>query len=336
MSLRLLDLVPVTLSLGLTLLLTPVVRALARCAGVVARVRSDRWHQQPTALLGGVAMFPTIVCILLACDAPIPHGHWILAGSAVAFTTGLIDDLRRIRPYLKLIGQLLAAALVLLDGLTFPWTGLAGLDVVITLFWLVGITNALNLLDNMDGLAAGIAALAAGFLAAAFHMDGQRNESLWVAIFAAALLGFLLYNSNPASIFMGDCGSLFLGFYLASMALVGKPPGGSSRALLAPAVPILILSVPIFDTTLVAVCRKRAGRAVSQGGRDHTSHRLVALGLSERQAVWLLYGLAALTGLLALGIRTLAPAISLTVTAALAGLMIWFGVYLARVKVYDV
>src|SRR5258708_37288071 len=131
-------------------------------------------------------------------------------------------------------------------------------------------------------------------------VDGQPGEALMMGVFAAGLLGFLVYNSNPASIFMGDCGSMFIGFFLASAALVNVS-GGRSRSLLPVlAVPILVLFIPIFDTTFVTILRKLSGRAASQGGRDHTSHRLVALGTSERHAVWMLYGLAALSGFLAL------------------------------------
>jgi UDP-GlcNAc:undecaprenyl-phosphate GlcNAc-1-phosphate transferase len=251
----------------------------------------------------------------------------------VAFTTGLVDDLRRLRPYQKLAGQVLAAAVLLLDGVTFRGTGWPPLDCAITLFWLVGITNALNLLDNMDGLAAGVATVAAGFLAVDCWLGGQPGAAEWLAAFAGALLGFLVYNSHPASIFMGDGGALFIGIFLAALALVGKPAGDSAGPL-SVAVPVLILAVPIFDTTLVTVCRKLAGRAASQGGRDHTSHRLVALGLSERQAVWLLYGLAALAGSVAMGVRTVAVEVGLLLTAGFVVLLILFGLFLGRIPVY--
>ncbi len=148
----------------------------------------------------------------------------------------------------------------------------------VTIFWLIGITNAINLLDNMDGLAAGISAIAAGFLAANFAGNGQTTEAVMLAVFAAALVGFLVYNSNPASIFMGDCGSMFVGFFLASSALLSAAGDRGRSFLVVIAVPVLILFIPIFDTTLVTVVRKLSGRAASQGGRDHTSHRLVALG----------------------------------------------------------
>src|SRR5256884_7098507 len=140
------------------------------------------------------------------------------------------------------------------------------------------------------------------------------TEATMLAVFTAALIGFLIYNSNPASIFMGDSGSMFIGFFLASSALINIS-GGRSRTLVVLAVPILVLFIPIFDATFVTILRKLSGRAASQGGRDHTSHRLVALGLSEKRAVLMLYGLAALSGLVAITFRELKPDVSIALLA---------------------
>jgi len=206
---------------------------------------------------------------------------------------------------------------------------------VITIFWLIGITNAINLLDNMDGLATGVAAIASCFLAVNFVSVNQPAEAVMMAVFTAALLGFLVYNSHPASIFMGDSGSMFIGFFLASAALVNVS-GGRSRSLASVlAVPILVLFIPIFDTTFVTILRKLSGRAASQGGRDHTSHRLVALGMSERRAVLMLYGLAALSGVLATTVRQMKFDVSLALIAGFTLVLTLLGVYLAGVKGYD-
>jgi UDP-GlcNAc:undecaprenyl-phosphate GlcNAc-1-phosphate transferase len=206
---------------------------------------------------------------------------------------------------------------------------------MLTIFWLIGITNAVNLLDNMDGLAAGIAVIASGFLALSFLNTGQMTEALLLMSFAGALLGFLVYNSNPASIFMGDCGSMFIGFFLASSALVNVSGGRSRSFLPVLAVPILVLFIPIFDTTFVTILRKISGRSASQGGRDHTSHRLVALGMSERHAVVMLYGLAALSGILALLVQRVKLDVSLAAIMGFTVLLTLLGVYLAGVKVYE-
>lgn len=329
------DLLPVVLSFAGTLVLTPVVRALARRRGVVARPKSDRWHKKPTALLGGGAIFTVVAAVELLLVPLTPQARVVLGAAAFLFLVGLIDDFFTLKPYQKLSGQILGAAVVVWCGLTLPWTGSPAVNMAITLFWLIGITNAVNLLDNMDGLAAGIAAIASAFLAVNFLENGQAAEALMLAVFGAALLGFLVYNSNPASIFMGDCGSMFIGFFLASSALL-SPTGGRSRSVLPVlAVPVLILFIPIFDTLLVTILRKLAGRSVARGGRDHSSHRLVALGLSERRAVWMLYGLAAVSGFLGLLARDLALDYSLAAILGYVLLLTFVGVHLGGVKVYD-
>ena len=335
MNSRLNLLMTVGLSLGLSLLLTPLVRALARRAGVVARPRSDRWHQKPTALLGGVAIAATVLLVALTRVPYGDHSRIVLLSSTFLFLLGLVDDFRNLKPYQKLIGQVLGATVVVSTGLALPWTGSVPLNVAITIFWLVGITNAINLLDNMDGLAAGIALIAAGFLSFHFWTSGQPNEALLLAVFGAALLGYLVYNSQPASIFMGDCGSLFIGFFLASSALLHFSSGRSRSFLPVLAVPVLTLFIPIFDTTFVMILRKMAGRPASRGGRDHTSHRLVALGLSERKAVWMLYAFAVLSGLIAVLVRHQAFDVSLAVIGGFVVALTLLGVHLAGVKVYD-
>ena len=156
-----------------------------------------------------------------------------------------------------------------------------------------------------------------------------------LGVFTAALLGFLIYNSNPASIFMGDSGSMFIGFFLASAALINVAGGRSRSFLPVLAVPILVLFIPIFDTTFVTILRKLSGRAASQGGRDHTSHRLVALGLSERRAVLLLYALAAVSGLLAIMVRQLKPDVSLALLTIFTIGLTLLGVFLARARGYN-
>jgi UDP-GlcNAc:undecaprenyl-phosphate GlcNAc-1-phosphate transferase len=337
MSFDLKHLIAVATSLVLALVLTPVVRALARRWGVVARPKTDRWHKKPTAMLGGTAVFLSVLVTYLFLVPHTRNGWVVIGASSFLFLVGLVDDLVHTKPYQKLIGQVMGAAFVIYYGLSTTWTGSALVNMVITIFWLIGITNAINLLDNMDGLAGGIAAIASIFLALSFVANGQMTEALMLAVFAAALLGFLAYNFNPASIFMGDCGSMFIGFFLSSTALLSiAGTAGRSRSLLPVlTVPILILFIPIFDTTFVTVLRKLSGRAASQGGRDHTSHRLVALGMSERRAVWMLYGFATLSGLLAILVRQLKLDVSLAAILGFTVLLTLLGVYLAGVKVYD-
>jgi UDP-GlcNAc:undecaprenyl-phosphate GlcNAc-1-phosphate transferase len=328
-------LLAVAASFCLALILTPLVRAFARRLGFVAVPKTDRWHKKPTAMLGGSAIWLSVVITCLAFSLQTTYGKFILLASTLLFLVGLVDDLIHIKPYQKLIGQILGSAYVVYYGLSLPWTGSVLLNMVLAIFWLIGITNAINLLDNMDGLASGIAIIAAGFLALSFMNSGQFTEAGILLVFAAALLGFLVYNSNPASIFMGDCGSMFVGFFLASQALTHISGGRSRSFLPVLAVPILVLFIPIFDTTFVTVLRKLSGRAASQGGRDHTSHRLVALGMSERHAVWMLYGFAALSGLLAILVQRARLDVSLAAIAGFTIVLTLVGVYLAGVKVYD-
>ncbi len=257
---------------------------------MVSRPRADRWAKKPTALYGGIAIFAATLVVGVPLLFQIEHGWLILSASAFLFAVGLVDDYLNIKPYQKLIGQIMGACLVLLGGLALPWTDAPLVNMAFTVLWLVGITNAFNLLDNMDGLAAGVSAIASAFLATNFFVNGQLPEAVLLAGFAAVLLGFLVFNFNPASIFMGDCGSMFIGFFLASTSLL-HVSGGRSRGLISViAVPVLLLFIPIFDTTLVTVLRKLAGRrCLARGPRSHlpSAGRRGTLGTAGcRLALW--------------------------------------------------
>ena len=325
--------VAVTAALGL--IFTFLARHLALRLGIVAAPRRDRWHSRPTALMGGVAIYLAFGagCFIFAQN--LSRAYPILIASTLLFGVGLVDDIRQLKPYVKLVMQVVAASVVVFGGLRLPgtvWTSW-GAD-FLTIFWLVAITNAINLLDNMDGLAGGISLIACAFLAISFMVNGQTADAALPLILAGAVAGFLRFNFNPASIFMGDCGSMFLGLSLSGIALLSD--FGRARNLVSVlATPVLILTIPIFDTLVVTVTRKLSGRPVSQGGRDHTSHRLVALGMSERRATLLLYLFAALSGALALAVRQMAiwGAMALIVGFALSVLFI--GLYLGKVGVYE-
>jgi UDP-GlcNAc:undecaprenyl-phosphate GlcNAc-1-phosphate transferase len=317
---------------------TPIVRGAARRFGMVAAPKKDRWHSRPTALLGGIGIYAAVMIVaafhLDSAGSVSAFTRAILPASTLLFLIGLVDDIVTLKPYQKLVGQIIAASIIVAAGLVLPWTHSSAFNSAITMFWLIGITNAVNMLDNMDGLSAGVSAIAAMFLAWNFASLGQLGEASIVLILAAALLGFLIYNSHPASIFMGDCGSLFIGFFLASTALLTTTSGRTRSFLPVIAVPVLTLVIPIFDTTFVTLLRKLSGRAASQGGRDHTSHRLVALGLSERRAVWLLYGLAAMAGFLAIQVRQRPLHESVMAILGFIVVLTMIGVYLGGVKVY--
>jgi UDP-GlcNAc:undecaprenyl-phosphate GlcNAc-1-phosphate transferase len=318
----------------LSIVSTYVIRAVARRYGYVAAPKADRWHKRPTAMMGGAAIFLTTVLVYALAVPFTKESLVILAGSTVLFLVGLIDDILHIKPYQKLVGQFIGVGIIVGFGLALPLTNSEILNIAITAFWLIGITNAVNLLDNMDGLAAGISAIAAITLAIGFGASGQTDEMLLVSVFIGALVGFLVFNFNPASIFMGDCGSMFVGFFLSSAVLMTQVGGRSRSVVSVLAVPALILVVPIFDTTFVTVLRKIWGRKASEGGRDHTSHRLVALGLSERNAVLLLYALAIAAGALSLLVNQIETTQSFALIAAFTLILTIVGVYLSKVKVY--
>src|SRR5436190_1817696 len=324
-----------TVAALLSIALTLAVRSFAVRRGYVAKPKSDRWHKKPTAMLGGVAIFVSTAVIYFALVPLTRDSLVVLGGSAFLFLVGLVDDILSIRPYQKLIGQLIGAGILVSFGLKLPLTGFEIVDIWLTVFWIIGITNAINLLDNMDGLAAGISAIAAVSLALNFFTNGLTNELLLTSALIGSLAGFLVFNFNPASIFMGDCGSMFIGFLLSSSVLLNQV-GGRSRGIFAIlAVPVLVLLIPIFDTTFVTVLRKLWGRKASQGGRDHTSHRLVALGLSERSAVLMLYGFAVAAGALAFLVGQIGPVKSFAVIGLFIVVLVILGVYLSKVKVYE-
>lgn len=312
--------------------LTPLCRRFAHSINMVARPRDDRWSRRTVALLGGIAIY--LGCILLWLAIPeLKLSHWLLfAGSTVLFVSGLLDDLVNVPPHVKLLLQLLAAVGFTSFGYVLPWTKIAYIDQGISIFWLIGITNAFNLLDNMDGLCAGIAGIASAFMAYFFWSYGQPVEMTIALVVAAACLGFLLYNFNPASIFMGDSGSQFLGFFLGALALLAN--SHRSRNLLAVvAVPLLVLIIPIVDTTLVTIVRLLNRRKISQGGQDHTSHRLVKLGMSERRAVLVLYGAAIASGAVAAFVRGWQVEYSVALLPFFAIAVILVGLYLSSVRV---
>jgi UDP-GlcNAc:undecaprenyl-phosphate/decaprenyl-phosphate GlcNAc-1-phosphate transferase len=321
-----------TFLLGLAL--TMLARKAAHRTGLVAAPRQDRWHSKPTALLGGVAIYSAFVIGYAFFMPQLPASYPILAGGSLLFFMGLVDDAIQIKPYAKLVIQLIAAAMAVYFGLHLPWVNYQWVNDLLTIFWLVGITNAINLLDNMDGLAGGISFISCMFLTITFLLDGQMPEAMLPALLGGAVLGFLAFNFSPASIFMGDCGSMFLGFMLSGTALLGAT--GRFRNLSSVLLtPVLILMIPIFDTCMVTITRKLSGRKISQGGRDHASHRLVALGVSERRAVLMLYLFAAVSGALALTVRLLDTTVILALIPGFALAVILLGLYLGKVRVYE-
>lgn len=323
-------------ALATSLVLTPACRYLAHRSGSVAAPKEDRWHKRPTALFGGVAI--ALTTLSLGAVAGPDARVWQLLGCGLVIAAfGLVDDILSLKASTKLMVQITVASALVFFGFRLQWTDSLVGDSMLTLFWIVGITNGLNLLDNMDGLCAGITLIAGAFLLAGMHGGVTAiPAATYLAVLLGATTGFLVYNVHPASIFMGDTGSLFLGLNLAALTLIARQVGtGTTGSVSAVAGPVLLLLIPIFDTTLVTIMRLLSGRRPSQGGRDHSSHRLVALGLPEPTAVAVLWALALFGGGLALSLqlRSQGWAGILALTFFIA--MVIFAVYLARIRVYE-
>ncbi|MBI4560757.1 MAG: glycosyl transferase, partial [Candidatus Rokubacteria bacterium] len=321
----------VLFSFGLSLGLTLLCERLARRIGLVALPREDRWHGAPVPLLGGVAIVVGTL-VPLAVSTAGTRDFLVLGLAALGMAAvGLVDDIYSLKPQLKLIAQIVIATALLYSGFLLRLSPSPLLNIFLTLLWIVGITNAFNLLDNMDGLAAGVAAIAAGssLLLSLWELDS--NGALAAAIFLGACLGFLPRNFPPARIFMGDAGSYFLGVFLAGLSLIAQFP--YSRGITAVlALPVLILLVPIFDTAFVTITRLFSGRPLAVGGRDHTSHRLVSVGVSERWAVVFFYGITASSGILAILSYQVGFSYSVVLLSLLVLVVVLLGVYLAGVR----
>jgi UDP-GlcNAc:undecaprenyl-phosphate GlcNAc-1-phosphate transferase len=329
---------PLLLGFGLAAALVPGCRVLARRRGVVAHPRDDRWHRQSVPLLGGLAIASAVLIgafvFGLAREMAVP-----LAAAMIMCLVGLVDDVLSLRPATKLIAQITLAAVLVYFGYRLQWFDSPLLDSVLTIVWVVGLTNAFNLLDNMDGLCAAIAVIVALMLIVGLYTGVTRqqagNEMRYLALLAGATAGFLLFNMPPASIFMGDSGSLLLGFSLAALTLSPEGVRGSRADVVAVITgPLFVLLIPIFDTTLVTALRLLSGRSPAVGGRDHSSHRLVAIGLSERKAVFVLCVLAVVGGVIGNTLRQ-AEGWSLLAAALFLIGMSLFAVYLSRIKVYE-
>jgi UDP-GlcNAc:undecaprenyl-phosphate GlcNAc-1-phosphate transferase len=334
-------------ALSVALAATPLVALLSRRSGRVAAPSPNRWHAEPTALFGGVAITAGFVAAVVIGFSHEVSSVWLTSPSLRAapavgvvtaalmmFAAGFADDLVALRPPTKLVLQTAAAAVMVSFGVTFqvtPWTIVNG---VVTFVWFVGVTNALNLLDNMDGVAAGVSAIAAAGFAALFAIAGMYVPAGLALALAGACAGFLVFNTRPARIFMGDCGSLFIGSLLAGLGAVYSL-GSGNGLIIGAAIPILILCVPIFDTALVTYARLTARHPLSIGGRDHTSHRLAALGLPQTAVAVSLYAMTAGGALISIAIARTDTDVGIWSAAVFGIGTVALAAYLSRVHAYS-
>lgn len=308
-------------ALTFSILVTPLVRRVALRAGVVSVPRTRDIHVTPVPLLGGAAIYLGFMAALLLFGdrAYIRELVAILLGATLVSLFGLADDRWGLGAAAKLGGQALAAVVLLLGGTQVQLFAQPWLNWALTIAWVVGITNAINFLDNMDGLSGGVATIAAAFflLLAAMNEPRQVLVGAMSAALLGACLGFLRYNLNPATIFMGDTGSLFIGFVLAALAI--KLRFLSNIPLVTWMVPVCVLALPIFDTCLVVVARLRRGvNPFTTAGKDHLSHRLHALGLTRREAVLTCYLIAGACGLVGVYLTQARPLEAYLVAGGLA------------------
>jgi UDP-GlcNAc:undecaprenyl-phosphate GlcNAc-1-phosphate transferase len=281
----------------LVLLCTPVVRRVAVQTGAMDEPGARRVHTTPTPRLGGVAIVAAVLITLFLIGHGMGMGppvEGIMLGGALIAAVGLADDLYCLPPWLKLVGQVVAASVAVSWGVqvrwvTDPFGGMIHLGVwtdPLTVLWIVALANMINLIDGLDGLAAGLSAIAAVTMLVVANLEGAATVALLAAVLAGACLAFLRYNFHPASIFMGDTGALFLGYMLATTAVVGTLKNATTMAI---AVPILALGIPVFDTALAILRRLLTRRPIGEADAGHVHHRLLGLGLSQPQVVVLLY-----------------------------------------------
>ena len=304
---------------------TRIVIALAPRFGWIAQTTDDRWHTRPTALMGGIAIYAAIVTSILVffvllSDFTDRRVWGLLVGSTIIFVLGLVDDRKYVSPLVKIVVQLTAAGVVVAFG-AFSEFFQPIVGIPLSIFWIIAITNAFNLIDNMDGLSSGIAAITSLCIMALSLIMGWHETAVLAAIMIGAALGFLRYNFNPAKIFMGDCGALMIGFYLAVVTLIGTMTH-MSNVIVVLVVPILVMAVPILDTTFVTIMRTLSGRPFYQGGRDHTSHRMVIQGMSERTTVLYIYLFSMVFGIFA--VLFALPGVNVILVATLLIVMIIF------------
>ncbi|MFW6386344.1 MAG: glycosyltransferase family 4 protein [Bacillota bacterium] len=316
-------------SLIISFFVTPQVKRLALRSGAIDRPNPRRINSHPVPSSGGAAIYLAFMfTLLLFADFNARVGALMLGGTFI-FAVGLIDDIYELSPRMKLLGQILAAGVLLLGGIkiefiTNPLGGMLYLGywgLPLTVFWVVGITNTVNLIDGLDGLAAGVATIAVLTLFFVSLQEGQAVAALPAVILAGSALGFLRYNFHPAEIFMGDSGSLFIGYLLAAISVVGAL---KSAAAVTVVVPVIALGIPIFDTVYAIIRRLYNNRPVGEADHGHLHHRLLALGWNQTEVVLIVYGVSIVLGISALIINSTALQSGVAVLLlVVAGLVAW-------------
>lgn len=313
--------------------LTPLSRQIAIRLGVVDKPTLPRkLHVGNKPMLGGLAIYTAIVVSLLVFS-PAQYLRELIAicvGAGLLAVTGGLDDRYHLGVRVRLLANALAALIVVLAGIQIRLFGVPLLDVMVTFVWIIALTNAANFLDNMDGLTAGFSAIACAFFWLIAFTNGQVLVSLLAAAIFGSALGFLAYNFNPSSTFMGDMGALVLGYLQAVLAI--KLQFGAQPLSITWMIPILVLVLPVFDINLVVWTRLSEGRSPFEGGRDHTSHRIMALGFSQRMTLFIIYVFCALYGIMGFAVSVLVPASASIVGGVGIALLVFFAVVMIAIR----
>lgn len=304
--------------------LTPKVKELAIKAGAMDAPDARKVHKEPIPRMGGLAIYAAFVLAVLAGMHVNHEIAGLLAGGTVILIVGIIDDLKQLPAKVKLLGQIMAAAVLILfdiriDWITNPFGDMIYVDylaIPLTILWVVGLTNTVNLIDGLDGLAAGVSTIASITILLVALQQNFWTVAVLTAALAGSALGFLQHNFNPAKIFMGDTGSMFLGYMLAAVSILGTVKSAATIALI---VPIMALGLPIMDTTFAIIRRYMSGRPIFKPDRGHLHHRLLDMGLTQKQAVLLMYVISGCLGLSAIALTEVNKVMGALIIIAILG-----------------
>ena len=300
-------LVAFTIALAVAYFITPQVKELAIKVGALDAPNARKVHTKPIPRMGGLAIFAGFVVAVLCSIHVSRELFGLLAGGTTILIVGIIDDMKSLPAKVKLVGQIIAAIILVLFDIRIEWlTNPFGdmiyveyLSIPLTILWVVGLTNTLNLIDGLDGLAAGVSTIASVTILLVAVQQNFWTVAVLTAALAGSALGFLQHNFNPAEIFMGDTGSMFLGYMLAAVSVIGTVKSAATIALI---VPIVALGLPIMDTAFAIIRRYSNGQPIFKPDKGHLHHRLLAMGLTQKQAVLLMYVISGCLGLSAIAL----------------------------------
>jgi UDP-GlcNAc:undecaprenyl-phosphate GlcNAc-1-phosphate transferase len=314
-----------TISLAVAYFATPRVKDFAIKVGALDAPDDRKVHTKPIPRMGGLAIYAAFVLAVLASMYVSREVMGLLVGGTVILIVGIIDDLKPLPARVKLLGQIIAAVVLVMFDIKIEWlTNPFGemiyveyLAIPLTILWVVGLTNTVNLIDGLDGLAAGVSTIASVTILLVALQQNFWTVAVLTAALAGSALGFLQHNFNPAKIFMGDTGSMFLGYMLAAISILGTVKSAATIALI---VPIVALGLPILDTAFAIIRRYMSGRPIFKPDKGHLHHRLLEMGLTQKQAVLLMYVMSGCLGLSAIALTEVNKSFGAFIIVALLGI----------------